>query len=70
MLDPHSNYVTDPNTVNKMFFAHQIIPNSCATHALLSVLLNCKSNKYLDLGDLLTKFRNSCQGLSPEVNFD
>lgn len=66
LLDPHSNYVTDPNTVNKMFFAHQIVPNSCATHALLSILLNCKSNKYLDLGELLTKFRNLCEGLSPE----
>lgn len=66
LLDPHSNYVTDPSTVNKMFFAHQIVPNSCATHALLSILLNCKSNKYLDLGELLTKFRNLCEGLSPE----
>lgn len=25
LLDPHSNYVTDPNTVNKMFFAHQVL---------------------------------------------
>ena len=26
-LDPHSNYVTDPNIVNKMFFAHQVSTN-------------------------------------------
>lgn len=65
-LDPNSYYVTDPNIVNKMFFAHQIVPNSCATHALLSILLNCKSTKYFDLGELLTKFQRLCDGLSPE----
>lgn len=65
-LDPNSSYVTDPNIVNKMFFAHQIVPNSCATHALLSILLNCKSKKYLDLGELLTKFQRMCDGLTPE----
>jgi len=66
-LDPNSNYVTDPCIINKMFFAHQIVPNSCATHALLSILLNCKSSKYFDLGELLTKFKRLCDGLSPEV---
>lgn len=65
-LDPNSNYVTDPKIVNKMFFAHQIVPNSCATHALLSILLNCKSRKYFELGELLGKFQRLCEGLSPE----
>lgn len=35
-------YVDDEQLVNSIFFAHQITPNSCATHSLLSVLLNCK----------------------------
>lgn len=40
-------YVEDEQLINSIFFAHQITPNSCATHALLSVLLNCKD---VDLG--------------------
>jgi ubiquitin carboxyl-terminal hydrolase BAP1 len=40
-------YVEDEHLVNSIFFAHQITPNSCATHALLSVLLNCNN---VDLG--------------------
>jgi ubiquitin carboxyl-terminal hydrolase BAP1 len=66
-LDPNSTYATDPDIVNRMFFAHQIVPNSCATHALLSILLNCKSRKDFHLGDLLAKFQKNCEGLSPEV---
>lgn len=65
-LDANSSYVTDPTILNKIFFAHQIVPNSCATHALLSVLLNCKSNRYFDLGSILHKFQRLCDGLSPE----
>lgn len=65
--DSNSNYVTDPNIINNMFFAHQIVPNSCATHALLSVLLNSKTDKNFHLGELLTNFKNLSQGLSPEV---
>ena len=34
-------YETDPARLDKLFFAQQMVPNSCATHALLSVLLNC-----------------------------
>ena len=47
-------YCTDESIVNEMFFAHQLIPNSCATHALLSVLLNCDN---IDLGDLITRLK-------------
>ena len=46
-----------------MFFAHQLIPNSCATHALLSVLLN-RSN--LDVGPTLSRMKDFTKGFSPE----
>jgi hypothetical protein len=53
---------------NFLYNIFKIAPNSCATHALLSILLNCKSEKYFDLGDLLQNFKNICQGQTPEVN--
>lgn len=56
-------YVLEPSIVNGMFFAHQIIINSCATHALLSVLLNCPD---VDLGKTLTKLQSFSTGLDPE----
>ena len=56
-------YVLEPSIVNSMFFAHQIIINSCATHALLSVLLNCSE---IELGPTLTKLKGFCSGLDPE----
>ena len=56
-------YVLEPSIVNSMFFAHQIIINSCATHALLSVLLNCPE---LELGPTLTKLKSFSHDLDPE----
>ena len=56
-------YVLEPSIVNGMFFAHQIIINSCATHALLSVLLNCPD---VNLGKTLTKLKSFSTGLDPE----
>ena len=41
----------------------QIIPNSCATHALLSVLLN--SNK-VHLGETLTRVKDFTKHMNPE----
>ena len=41
-----------------------MIPNSCATHALLSVLLNCRDK--LKLGSTLTHLRDFTTGMSPE----
>ena len=49
---------------NDMFFAQQIIPNSCASHALLSVLLNIPD---IDLGYTLTQLRDSCKGFDSET---
>lgn len=42
----------------------QLIPNSCATHALLSVLLNCNN---VDLGPTLSRMKDFTKGFSPEV---
>ncbi|XP_074536431.1 ubiquitin carboxyl-terminal hydrolase BAP1 isoform X2 [Halichoeres trimaculatus] len=55
--------VIDEEIVNDMFFAHQLIPNSCATHALLSVLLNCSG---VELGTTLSRIKAFTKGFSPE----
>ena len=62
-LISEDTYVFDTDMVNNMFFAHQIINNSCATHALLSVLLNCED---IELGQNLTRLKNFSKGLDPE----
>jgi len=56
-------HLEDENLVNSMFFAHQAIPNSCATHALLSVLLNCNQ---IDLGKNLSRFKEMTNLMDPE----
>lgn len=63
-LATYDTFVTEEEVVNKIFFANQIVTNSCATHALLSVLLNCPP--CVELGELLTKFKVFTAGLSPE----
>ncbi|XP_051766404.1 ubiquitin carboxyl-terminal hydrolase BAP1 isoform X1 [Ctenopharyngodon idella] len=55
--------VIDDEIVNDMFFAHQLIPNSCATHALLSVLLNCSG---VELGNTLSRMKAFTKGFNPE----
>lgn len=62
-LATEDSYVMDSGVVNRMFFAHQIVNNSCATHALLSVLLNCSD---MDLGPTLTRLQEFSAGLDPE----
>jgi len=57
------DYQRDENVVNSIFFAHQIVPNSCATHALLSILLNCSN---IDLGSTLTRLKNHTKDMTPE----
>lgn len=53
---PQWTYVEDENIINKMFFAKQMISNSCATHALISILLNCDYHE-LNLGPILTRLK-------------
>jgi len=56
-------FVKDESTVNSMFFAHQVVPNSCATHALLSILLNCPQ---LTLGPTLSRLKLDTTGMCPD----
>lgn len=57
-------YETDNDKLNQIYFAHQVIPNSCATNALLSVLMNC--HERINLGSVLLKFRDMTINMSPE----
>ena len=47
-----------------IFISLQMIPNSCATHALLSVLLNCEK---VNLGETLAKLKIYSRNMNPEV---
>ncbi|CAH0398339.1 unnamed protein product [Chilo suppressalis] len=57
------SYVRDEETINNIFFAQQMVPNSCATHALLSILLNCPN---LHLGETLSRLKHHTLGMNPE----
>lgn len=56
-------YVKDNDIINNMFFARQKITNSCATHALLSVLLNSPD---IDIGEILQRIKGYTMGMDPE----
>lgn len=56
----------DPGDSEEIFFAHQVVPNSCATHSLLSILMNT-SHQSVDLGPLLREFRRATQPLPPSL---
>lgn len=47
-------FIKDDDFLKEMFFAFQKVPNSCATHAILSVLMNCKE---LHIGKTLQKLK-------------
>ena len=51
-------------TVFNFFFLYQVIPNSCATHSLLSVLLNCT---HIHLGETLSRLKEFSNKFDPEV---
>lgn len=56
-------FIKDEAAINNMFFAHQVVPNSCATHALLSILLNCPQ---VTLGPTLSRLKLDTSGMSPD----
>lgn len=57
------SFVEDEETINSIFFAQQMVPNSCATHALLSVLLNCPQ---IFLGPTLARLKEHTANMNPE----
>lgn len=57
--------VDDRELLDSIFFAHQQIANSCATHALLSVVLNADDSQ-CRIGPHLTEFKSFCRGMSAE----
>ena len=61
--DEDALFVKNPDDINSIFFAHQIVPNSCATHALISILLNCPD---LELGPTLTALKDHVSFTDPE----
>lgn len=56
-------FVEDEDVVRDIFFAQQVIPNSCATHSLLSVLLNCT---HIHLGETLSRLKEFSSKFDPE----
>lgn len=55
-----SNLVLGAETYTSSF---QMVPNSCATHALISVLLNCPN---IHLGGTLNRLKLHTLGMCPE----
>lgn len=64
IVETTETFVRDEDAVNSIFFAQQVVPNSCATHALLSILLNCSD---FPLGETLTRLKTHTKGMSPEL---
>jgi len=62
-VDQEEIYFKDEEAINSIFFARQMIPNSCATHALLSILLNCSD---IHLGETLERLKEQTKGMNPE----
>lgn len=50
-------------------FFNQVIPNSCATHALLSILLN-SDGETVQLTSELLKLKTATRGMTPEQKGD
>lgn len=63
IVQEEESFVVDENIVKSMFFAQQMIPNSCATHALISVLLNAES---VVLGDMLSELKDFSKNMNSE----
>ena len=67
LTDEEHMYVKDPHS--SVFFAHQLVPNSCATHSLISILLNLDENQWpkVKLGETLNQFKSHVEGMDAET---
>ncbi|KAJ8985541.1 hypothetical protein NQ317_019924 [Molorchus minor] len=63
--DPSGSLVQD-SRLEKIFFARQVIENACATQAILSILLNCRSPD-VKLGHTLVELKEFCQGFDANM---
>lgn len=54
----------DEEAAGRLFFALQVIPNACATQAILGVLLNCPQ---LQLGPELQQFKDFTADFPPDL---
>mmetsp|Transcript_772 Transcript_772/g.1809 ORF Transcript_772/g.1809 Transcript_772/m.1809 type:complete len:358 (+) Transcript_772:81-1154(+) len=57
---------TDVGCDEELFFARQMITNACATQALLSILLNIRSDE-VDIGDSLQNFKDFVIAMPPDM---
>lgn len=62
--DSHRPADFDDPAAEKVWFANQLSDDSCATHAILNVLLNCPG---IDIGSELEAFRYETEEMSPVV---
>uniref|UniRef100_A0A7S0RD90 Ubiquitin carboxyl-terminal hydrolase n=1 Tax=Chlamydomonas leiostraca TaxID=1034604 RepID=A0A7S0RD90_9CHLO len=59
---------TADDTTGTVFFANQVIPNACATQAILSILLNIPPGAPgVELGEALTDFRAFTSDMPPDI---
>lgn len=64
-LEKPWSYVTNEEIISQIFFAKQTISNSCATHALISILLNCDYEK-MNIGPILKRLKEHTSIMNPE----
>lgn len=62
--DSHRPADFDDPAAEKVWFANQLSDDSCATHAILNVLLNCPG---IDVGPELEAFKLETEEMSPLV---
>jgi len=59
-------HIEPSNVLGKVFFASQVIPNACATQAIISILLN---RPEIELGPNLTEFKTETKTFPANVRF-
>lgn len=65
-IDNDDQHQELPTTTNDLFFAHQVVPNACATQALLSILMN-NCSEHVELGPILSEFKSFTASFPPTL---